>query len=115
MLKGATFRACAMAGTAVLRIVVSKDSMKKATATSHGNNFLLAAASDGTVVVSDMSRDSMLTHVDGRGSKAGRSLTHAALFPPSLFSSFDWVRFVIFTSRRTCRANPLVLRYLSCS
>src|SRR5881628_368719 len=38
MLSGATASAFAMAGTAVFRIVVSIDSMKKATATSHGNN-----------------------------------------------------------------------------
>src|SRR5438128_3058099 len=38
MLSGATWSAFAMAGTAVFRIVVSSDSMKKATATSHGNN-----------------------------------------------------------------------------
>src|SRR5438876_5623172 len=38
MLSGATASACATAGTAVFRIVVSSDSMKKATATSHGNN-----------------------------------------------------------------------------
>jgi hypothetical protein len=31
-----------MAGTAVFRIVVSSDSMKNATATSHGSNRLLA-------------------------------------------------------------------------
>ena len=43
-----------MAGTAVFRIVVSSDSMKNATATSHGNNRLLDAAREGTVVVSDM-------------------------------------------------------------
>src|SRR5437899_1397829 len=38
MLSGATASAFAMAGMAVFRIVVSSDSMKKATATSHGNN-----------------------------------------------------------------------------
>src|SRR5881628_2380491 len=38
MLSGATASAFAMAGTAVFRIVVSSDSMKKATATSHDNN-----------------------------------------------------------------------------
>src|ERR1043165_8149630 len=38
MLSGATASAFAMAGTAVFRIVVSSDSMKKATATSQGNN-----------------------------------------------------------------------------
>jgi len=37
-LSGATASAYAMAGTAVFRIVVSSDSMKKATATSQGNN-----------------------------------------------------------------------------
>ena len=38
MLRGATPSALAIVGTAVFRIVVSSDSMKKATATSHGNN-----------------------------------------------------------------------------
>jgi hypothetical protein len=42
MLRGATPRAEEMAGTAVLRIVVSSDSMKKATATSHGRSRLEA-------------------------------------------------------------------------
>jgi hypothetical protein len=36
-----------MAGTAVLRIVVSNDSMKNATATSHGNNRLLDVSPPG--------------------------------------------------------------------
>jgi hypothetical protein len=40
MLRGATPRAAEMVGTAVLRIVVSSDSMKKATATSHGRRRL---------------------------------------------------------------------------
>ena len=43
MLKGATPRAEEMAGTAVLRIVVSSDSMKKAKATSHGRSRLDAS------------------------------------------------------------------------
>ena len=42
MLRGATLSAAAMVGTAVFRIVVSSDSMKNATATSHGNSRLLA-------------------------------------------------------------------------
>src|ERR1035438_8306866 len=46
MLRGATPRAEEMAGTAVLRIVVSSDSMKKATATSHGKRRL--EVSEGT-------------------------------------------------------------------
>src|SRR5450631_7462 len=40
MLRGATFSACAIMGTAVLRMVVSSDSMKDATATSHGRSCL---------------------------------------------------------------------------
>ena len=43
MLSGATLRASEMAGTAVLRIVVSRDSIKNATATSHGKRRLLEA------------------------------------------------------------------------
>src|ERR1700674_4156194 len=42
MLRGATPRPAEMVGTAVLRIVVSSDSMKKATATSHGKRRLEA-------------------------------------------------------------------------
>src|SRR6516225_8623029 len=52
MLSGPTCRASETAGTAVLRIVVSSDSMKKATATSHGSSFLAAAEGDGTPVAS---------------------------------------------------------------
>ena len=43
MLSGVTWSAAEMAGTAVLRIVVSRDSMKNATATSHGNRRLLVS------------------------------------------------------------------------
>jgi hypothetical protein len=43
MLRGATPRAEDIAGTAVLRIVVSSDSIKKATATSHGRSRLEAS------------------------------------------------------------------------
>jgi hypothetical protein len=43
MLRGATPRAEEMAGTAVLRIVVSNDSIKKATATSQGKSRLEAS------------------------------------------------------------------------
>src|ERR1700722_12609048 len=45
MLKGGTWSACAIAGTAVLRMVVSKDSMKKPTATSQGSSRLAVAVS----------------------------------------------------------------------
>jgi hypothetical protein len=48
MLKGATPRAEEMAGTAVLRIVVSNDSMKNATATSHGRRRLAACEGSDT-------------------------------------------------------------------
>src|SRR5580704_6408004 len=47
MLSGASWSAAAIAGTAVFRIVVSSDSMKKATAISHGSSRLLESASGG--------------------------------------------------------------------
>src|ERR1035438_9366416 len=47
MLSGATLRASAIEGTAVFKIVVSSDSMKNATAISHGNSRMLAAESKG--------------------------------------------------------------------
>ncbi len=43
MLSGETASALEITGTAVLRMVVSSDSMKKATATSHGNSRLTAS------------------------------------------------------------------------
>lgn len=43
MLSGVTLSASEIAGTAVFRIVVSRDSMKNATATSHGRSRLLEA------------------------------------------------------------------------
>src|ERR1700726_4541664 len=45
MLSGGTLSACAMAGTAVFRMVVSNDSMKKPTATSHGSRRLAVSLS----------------------------------------------------------------------
>src|SRR5580658_9929985 len=56
MLSGATFKAAAIAGTAVFKIVVSSDSMKNATATSHGNNRLLDACRGTTVAKSVFSQ-----------------------------------------------------------
>jgi hypothetical protein len=58
MLSGVIPRAEETAGTAVLRIVVSSDSMKNANATSHGRRRL--AAFDG----SD-EEDGLITGVDG--------------------------------------------------
>jgi hypothetical protein len=46
MLSGATWSAAAIVGTPVFRIVVSSDSMKNATAMSHGSNRLLEPASE---------------------------------------------------------------------
>src|ERR1700730_10574019 len=43
MLSGVTCSASEMAGTAVFRMVVSSDSIKNATATSHGRSCLLEA------------------------------------------------------------------------
>src|SRR5580658_7566547 len=47
MLRGAMPRAEEMAGTAVFRMVVSSDSIKNATATSHGRRRLLEASGWG--------------------------------------------------------------------
>src|SRR5271169_3548536 len=47
MLSGATLSAAAIVGTAVLRMVVSSDSMKNATATSHGSRRRLVSARAG--------------------------------------------------------------------
>src|SRR5277367_5305752 len=52
MLSGAILRAAATAGTAVLRIVVSNDSIKNATAISHGSNCLLEDGTDAAGAVS---------------------------------------------------------------
>lgn len=48
MLSGATCNAAAIVGTAVFRIVVSRDSMKNATATSHGRKRLLDAPGENS-------------------------------------------------------------------
>jgi hypothetical protein len=45
MLSGATCNAAAIVGTAVFKIVVSRDSIKNATATSQGNSRALAGLS----------------------------------------------------------------------
>jgi hypothetical protein len=47
MLSGATWSAAAIVGTAVLRIVVSSDSIKNATAISQGRRRLLEPAIEG--------------------------------------------------------------------
>src|SRR5580704_720316 len=47
MLSGATCSAAAIVGTAVFRIVVSSDSMKNATAISHGSSRLLESGNTG--------------------------------------------------------------------
>jgi hypothetical protein len=78
MLSGATLRASAMAGAAVFRIVVSNDSIKNATATSHGNNSLLAVCSEGAVSGLGMAAlRYVLNAVIHRIPSAGTS-THAA-------------------------------------
>lgn len=51
MLSGPTWRAAEIAGTAVFRMVVSSDSMKNATATSHGNSRLLAGEGASETVI----------------------------------------------------------------
>jgi hypothetical protein len=47
MFRGEMASALAMTGTAVFRIVVSSDSMKKATATSQGSIRLMASGEEG--------------------------------------------------------------------
>ena len=47
MLSGTTFSAAAIDGSAVFRIVVSSDSMKNATATSHGSMRLTLSLGTG--------------------------------------------------------------------
>src|ERR1700722_11264734 len=70
MLRGATLRACAIAGTAVFRIVVSSDSMKNPTATSQGKRRLAVAVS---VKLSRAGKDSIAE------SGAGQRRIHDAL------------------------------------
>src|ERR1700679_4102747 len=72
MLRGATPRAEEMEGTAVLRIVVSSDSMKKATATSHGKRRL--EVSEGTH--EDGGALNRPHRVAGRRLREGSSATH---------------------------------------
>ena len=55
MLSGVTSIAWAMAGTAVLRIVVSSDCMKNATATSHGSSRLTASFGGAVTVAAIVS------------------------------------------------------------
>ena len=57
MLSGATLRAAATTGVAVFRIVVSNDSMKKATATSQGSSRRLAVWGEKDVSRSGMRRE----------------------------------------------------------
>src|SRR6202042_2594761 len=64
MLSGATFRAAAIVGTAVFRIVVSSDSMKNATATSHGNICLPAGRSGGNTCLNLLVSTLLLADVD---------------------------------------------------
>src|ERR1700683_4425701 len=86
MLRGATPRAEERAGTAVLRMVVSSDSMKKATATSHGNRRL--EVSEGT----DEDEGSLNgPHgVGGRRLREGSSATHMFAAERNLRHRENW-------------------------
>jgi hypothetical protein len=59
MLSGATWTAAAIVGTAVLRIVMSNDSIKNATAISHGTSRLLEADSEGCAEEASIGRDEL--------------------------------------------------------
>src|ERR1700677_1622594 len=88
MLRGATCKAAETAGTAVLRIVVSSDSMKNATATSQGSVRLLESEGDGgTRVAVEASGGFMKVQGSGCG-----EFNH--FFERRLASAgCDWVRF----------------------
>jgi hypothetical protein len=74
MLRGATPRADEMVGTAVFRIVVSSDSIKKATATSHGRSRLAAAEGVDEDGSDEERRDEEERAVNGLGWFMGRKL-----------------------------------------
>src|SRR5580692_9389466 len=78
MLSTVTPRADATTGTAVLRIVVSSDSMKNATATSHGSSRLPAGVAIDPVFSS--SSDLLNMRTRGEHSRVCRSIQQT-LFP----------------------------------
>src|ERR1700677_1565855 len=57
MLNAVTPSALEMTGTAVFRIVVSSDSMKNATATSHGRTRLIEIGGDAAIVTKRLALD----------------------------------------------------------
>jgi hypothetical protein len=61
MLRGATWSAEAIAGTAVFKIVVSRDSMKKATAISHGSNRRVDSGKGGEDAAVSVEKDELST------------------------------------------------------
>ena len=65
MLSGVTASALAITGTAVFRIVVSSDSMKKATATSQGSMRLRASRREGGGWARQMTRGRGISQADG--------------------------------------------------
>src|SRR5262249_22754071 len=79
MLSGATLRAPATTGVAVFRIVVSNDSMKKATATSHGSNRRLAVWDEKEVSRSGI--EARVTYFQG--------------YQPASLSRFDSIEVVV--------------------
>src|SRR5271154_1452713 len=64
MLSGATCSAAAIVGTPVFRIVVSSDSMKNATAISHGSSRLLDSDNTGCVAGNSLATGAGSTFVE---------------------------------------------------
>src|SRR5471030_2439640 len=82
MLRGATCSACAIVGTAVLRMVVSSDSMKNATATSHGRSCLRESVAARTVAVGIMQTTLRFLKLRAVRGRSGDSPAYPGYFRP---------------------------------
>src|SRR6185312_10738300 len=96
MLSGTTPSAWAMAGAAVLRMVVSSDSMKNATATSQGRNFRLRLSAGGDdvggwdLVVSMRAQGELYTSRQAHLAMGDLLLEKAAARPTLLGRNTSW-------------------------
>jgi hypothetical protein len=85
MLSGVTANALAMTGTAVFKMVVSSDSMKKATATNHGSIRLTAADGSSESVARAVNACFLIEALDTEADplKLARSYSIAAEVTPN--------------------------------
>src|SRR5665213_3216561 len=93
MLNGTTPRAWAMAGTAVLRIVVSSDSMKNAIATSHGSRRFEFGCSEGLILRQDRAGNSFFSTSFFQHLEAGQKVSQCwrnILFAPDQHRLHWW-------------------------